>query len=240
MAADILLNLSHVRKGFGGILAVSDLNLQVRNGEILGLIGPNGAGKSTLFKLISGFERPDAGKLVFDHHDISNLPPHRICNRGIATNFQQPLPIRNLSVFDLLMVATHNRAGNAQSLPNQVKATSKRFKLDHLLNSRVGELDYASLRLLDFARAVATGCTLLLLDEPFAGQDTVDSDFLASTMDSLHREGLTIILADHIIARLESLCDRLAFMDAGRLIKIGTPNELMTDKQVKESYFGIP
>jgi branched-chain amino acid transport system ATP-binding protein len=238
MSAEILLSLNNVSKSFGGIVAVAQLDLHVYRGEILGLIGPNGAGKSTLFKLISGFERPDDGNLVFDHHHITDLTPHGICNRGIATTFQQPLAIQNLSVLNLLTVAAHSRSRDVQSVQSRVKRTTERFKLESILDFEVGRLDYASLRRLDFARAAATGSTLLLLDEPFAGQDDTDSDFLSSIMDSLRQEGVTIVLADHIIARLESLCDRLAFMDVGKIIKIGMPSELLADQQVRESYFG--
>jgi branched-chain amino acid transport system ATP-binding protein len=238
MSAGILLSLSNVSKRFGGIIAVSQLDLHVQTGEILGLIGPNGAGKSTLLKLITGFEQADAGSIVFDHEDISGLPPHRICHRGIAITFQQPLGIQNLCVFDLLAVAAHNRSLDARSVLARVKITAEKFRLNSMLDCEAGRLDYGALRRLDFARAVATGCKLLLLDEPFAGQDNSDSDFLSSILDELRQEGLTIVVADHIIARLEALCDRLAFMDAGRMVKIGRPSEVLSDTEVRKSYLG--
>ncbi len=252
-----LLEVRSVSKLFGGLAALSGLDLHVDQGEIVSVIGPNGAGKTTLFNSVTGLYEPDAGDILFEGQGIVGLKPSQITKLGISRTFQTVHLFSNMSVLENVMVGQHCRGragflGSVLRLPRQrreeerireVAANSLAFFGARLSGYRQDQpafvLSYANRRRLEIARAMATEPKLLLLDEPTAGMNPKETQELTDQIWRLRRErGLTILVIEHDMRVVKGVSDRVVALDYGRKIAEGTYDEVAHDEQVIEAYLG--
>jgi branched-chain amino acid transport system ATP-binding protein len=237
-----LLSVRGVTKRFGGLVAVSNVDLIVAKGEILGLIGPNGAGKSTLFKLIAGIDAPSSGTIAFAGRRISGSRADRICRLGVACTHQIVRPFPHLSVLDNVMVGAFFGRVPAPHSPHQ----ARQIALDMLefcgLASRASDparvLTLAGRKRLEIARALATGPALLLLDEVLAGLNHTETDRTIELVRSILGRGTTIVMVEHNLRAVRGLCSRIAVMAQGQKIADGDPAAVLADQNVIDSYLG--
>ncbi len=237
--SDYLLDVKQLNKHFGGLHAVRDVSLQVRQGEIVGILGPNGAGKTTLFNLLTGFIPCDEGTVSFQGRSLRGMKPHRIVNLGVARTFQLCRPFVGMSVIENVLVG---------SLGPRVSDVDLVARAMHLL-SEVGLvekadtpselLSYGDLRRLEIARALATDPELLLLDEPFAGLGSAEIESISALIRKLHAEkNLTILLIEHKLREFMQLVSRVVALDFGEVIAEGIPAEIVNHPRVIEAYIG--
>jgi branched-chain amino acid transport system ATP-binding protein len=238
-----LLRIDDVNKNFGGFVALDNINVEIRKGERFGLIGPNGSGKTTLVNCISGALRPNKGAIVFAGVDITLLPANQRSHRGIARSFQIPRPFRSMTVLENLMVALDfaahrhlleteaHRRDSAMSILTRIGLASK-------AHTATGTLTQVELRKMELARAMATGPKLLISDEAMAGLSTSEVDEVLDLLLSLGSEDIAIIMIEHIMQAVMRFSERVMCLDAGKIIAIGAPGEVMANPRVQEAYLG--
>ena len=236
---------------FGGLAAVSDLSFAVEAGEIRGLIGPNGAGKTTLFNVISGFYRPDAGRVVYDGGDIAGLPMHEIAARGLVRTFQHSALFRELTLTENILVGGHLRQrpgffSSALGLDRRrrdenaerARETLDFFGLADRRDDPAGELPHGLQRILGIAVAMAAEPKTLLLDEPFTGMNPEETRQMMELTRKIRDRGVTILLVEHDMRAVMGLCARVTVVNFGRLLFEGSPDEIREHPEVIEAYLG--
>lgn len=223
---------------FGGLVAVNNVSLTLKPGEILGLIGPNGSGKTTLLNMLSSVLQPSEGSVNFGDVSLTRVPSHKIAEHGIARTFQNIRLFSDLSVHQNVLVAalsTHNGV----DADARARGALARLGVATLANENAGNLSYGDQRRVEIARALACQPTLLFLDEPAAGMNRQETDALMETLRDLTRDlGIGILLVDHDLALINQLCDRLVVLNEGRLIAEGTPETIRKDPAVIKAYLG--
>ena len=242
-----ILTLSAVRKVFGETEIIRGVDLELRDGQRHALIGPNGAGKSTLFHLISGHYAPDEGRIIYDGHEIQGASPEYINRLGLARSFQITNIFPKLSVFENLRIAVMRRHGLQNTLWRFISSyATVREDTDRLLeqvrlqgrrDAIAGELSYSEQRSMEIAMALASEPKVILLDEPMAGMSHEETDYAIDLIKSA-TQGRSLLIVEHDMDAVFSLCDRISVLVYGQVIATGTPEEIRNNQKVKEAYLG--
>lgn len=236
-----ILEAEGLNKHFGGLAATTAVNIDVRQGEILGLIGPNGAGKTTLFNLLSGALKPDSGTIRFKGIDLTGLKPHQISRMGIARTFQSVKIFSRMSVFNNAFLGHLFGRGHSATASVARKETAEILEfveLSQLQDLRATDLILANQKRLEVARALATNPDLLLLDELMAGLTPTEIAQAMELVKKIRDRGVTIVMIEHVMKAIMSICDRIVVLHHGEKIAEGTPEEIARDKTVIEVYLG--
>lgn len=248
-----ILDIKDITQEFGGLRALDRVSITVNEHNIFGLIGPNGAGKTTLFNIITGIYKPTSGRILFRGQPTQGLPSHRIARRGIGRTFQNIRLFKKLSALDNVRVGMYASRGSGiiasiLRLPASARAERANIKKAYELLEMVGlaergmelagNLPYGEQRKLEIARAMALSPSLLLLDEPAAGMNASEKEELLVLIRRIRSLGITILLVEHDMNVVMSVCDRIAVLDYGRKIAEGSPDEIRNNEQVIQSYLG--
>jgi branched-chain amino acid transport system ATP-binding protein len=235
-----LLEVEGLTRRFGGLLAVDALGFSVGSGEIVGLLGPNGSGKTTVLNLLSGVLRPDAGRVAFRGQAIAGKPAHQIARLGVARTFQLVRPLASLSCRENVLtgLAFGRRGAWGAAARAEADGLLERVGLGSVRESLPDELTYIDQKRLELARALALQPELLLLDEWLAGLNPTELEQGIALVRSLSAAGITILLVEHVMDAIRSLCHRCLVMNTGRLIASGLPAEVLADREVIRAYLG--
>ena len=235
------LEVKNVSVSFAGLVALADVDINVEEGEILGLIGPNGAGKTTMVNIISGYYTPNTGQVLISGKDVTGRPPDWICRQGLGRTFQ------GVRLFPMLTVEENVEAAVLKSAARQKRRSTRQIAREllaaHSLNAvahlQAGTLPHGDQRRLGLVRALATRPTFLLLDEPAAGLNETETEEMLHTIASIRESvGCGILVIEHDMGLIMRLCDRIHVLNGGRTICVGTPDEVSASPEVIEAYLG--
>jgi branched-chain amino acid transport system ATP-binding protein len=236
-----ILAFEKISKRFGAVVVAQEIDLELAEGEALGIIGPNGAGKTTLFGIASGTVAPDAGRVIFAGIDITRLAPERRCRMGIGRSFQIPQPFGGMSVFENLVVAAAFGGGRRErEVYSQCVDLLERCGLAGKANRTAGSLTLLDRKRLELARALATQPRVLLLDEVAGGLTEHECRALIDLIRTIRHRALSIIWIEHVVHALVAVVDRLVVLHGGAFIGAGDPKSVINAPAVREIYMGIP
>jgi branched-chain amino acid transport system ATP-binding protein len=248
-----MLKINGLTKHFGGLAAVSNFDMNINYGEVVGLIGPNGAGKTTVFNLITGFIRPTKGQVMFEQSDITGQPTHSIAEKGVVRTFQLNAFLQDMTVLQNALVSCHlnPKAGVWEAILNipgyrkkeqyacdHAMDTLKFLGLDSVKDELAQNLPHGHQRLLGIAMALSANPKLLLLDEPLAGMNAAEVRESLMFINKIRSAGTTVLLVEHNMRAVMELCDRVVVMSFGCKIAEGLPDEIRRNKDVIEAYLG--
>lgn len=235
----LALSVQGLCKSYGALTVTHDVSFDVAEGSALGIIGPNGAGKTTLFNLITGAQRPNAGKILAFGQDIARLDARRRCHLGFARSFQVPQPFAGLTAYENVLIASaYGRGLSEHAARAPAGAALESTGMSHLADRLAGSLTLLDRKRLELARALATGPRLLMLDEIAGGLTEAECQALIELIRKIHADGTTIIWIEHVLHALLAVVDRVMVLDFGRVIAEGAPAEIMKDPQVAAVYLG--
>jgi branched-chain amino acid transport system ATP-binding protein len=237
-AGTTILGTSKLGKSFGGFQALKNVDLSVREGQILGIIGPNGAGKTTLFNLIAGALRPSSGRVTFQGSDITRLPPHRRLRKGIARTFQLIHPFASLSVHDNAMTAAMASGASRKVAQERAAQAVELLGLGKLAHKRAAGVNAVEGKRLEVARALATEPSVILLDEIFSGLNADEVDELVGVVNGIRDRGVTVLVIEHNVRAIRAVAEHVVAIVQGSVVSAGTPEQVFADPRVVESYLG--
>ena len=250
---DTILDVKGVRKTFGGLVALDDVNINVKKGLLTMLIGPNGSGKTTLINCITGFYRPDRGRVWFDGKEITRWPPHKVYETGLVRTFQIPQPFQNLTILENLLTAHRGNPGESflkalfrrSWLTEEEKATEMAFKflellnLDHMWDRPATHLSGGQMKLVEAGRAIMSGAKMLLMDEPAAGiYPKLAHEVFYYLTEMKKKLGVTFLIIEHRLELVLPYVDHVYAMSRGKIVSEGSPEKVLSDPIVIESYLG--
>jgi branched-chain amino acid transport system ATP-binding protein len=248
-----VLSIEHIAVHFGGLVAISDMNFVVNEGEVVSLIGPNGAGKTTAFNVITGFLRPSSGEVRYRGSSLNNLKPHEVTSLGLARTFQRTSVFQSVSVFENVMIGLHRRGRSRLwdtllALPrerqseNELKARAGEILalvgIERRSRELAGSLAYGDQRLLGVALALATDPSMLLLDEPVSGMNATETARFMRLLDRLRGLNITILLVEHDMPMVMGVSDRVIVLNYGKIIAEGAPAAIQGNPEVIQAYLG--
>ena len=249
----VVLSIEHVAVNFGGLVAISDLNLTVCDGEIVGLIGPNGAGKTTAFNVFTGFLRPTDGEVRYRGTLLNGLKPHKIAGLGLVRTFQRTSIFQNNSVFENVLIGLHRQARSTvwdtllvlprekaaeRDLADNAHEILRLVGLEPRSAELAGALPYGEQRLLGIALALAAQPSMLLLDEPVSGMNPTESAKVIKLVETIRASGVTVLLVEHDMPMVMQVSDRIVVLNYGRIIAEGPPAVIQRNPDVIRAYLG--
>lgn len=233
-----LLEIKNLTKKFGSLVANDSVSFSLEKGQIVGLIGPNGAGKTTLFNCISGFYKVTGGKVIYNGEDVTDLPAHAMAQKGVIRTFQVVRPFNEMSVLDNVLVGAFLRTTDTDAAQEMAKRCLADCHLGDLAGKPAGDLTIGQKKRLEVARALATGPTLLMLDETMAGLTTTEIREAVDLVCRIRDRGITLLVVEHIMEAIMPIADKVVVLDGGVRIAEGPPEEIINDERVIKAYFG--
>jgi len=233
-----LLSVTGITKTFGGVMANREISFDVKPGELVGVIGPNGAGKSTLFDLITGFQRPDAGRVTFDGHDVTGWRPDRISHLGVGRTFQKLKPFAGMTALENVMVGAFQKTSDVAEARAAAMTALEQVGLGARAEAHARGLSTGQRKRLELARALATRPRLLLLDEVTGGVDQATVPGLIRLVRELHATGLALIVIEHNMRVIMEISQRVVALQLGQVIADAAPAEIVRDRRVIDAYLG--
>lgn len=243
MSREVVLETRDIWKRFGGIIALRNINIKIFKGELLGIIGPNGSGKTTLFNIITGFLKPDKGRIILSGEDVTGFPPHEMVKRGVVRTFQLVKPFMGMNVLDNIRVALYMRHGlmsrvSEREIIGEAREILKMIGLSHREDVSADSLSHGEKKKLEIGRALALKPKILLLDEPTGGLTTAEIDDIIRLIKDIHENGTTVVVVEHNMRVIMNLSERLIALNSGVVIAEGDPKDVVSNPEVVKAYLG--
>ena len=232
------LRTQNLVKSFRSRKVVNRVNIEVKQGEIVGLLGPNGAGKTTTFYMVVGLTRPDEGQVLLNDEDVTHFPMHKRAKKGVSYLPQEPSVFRKLTVEDNILAVLESQKLSAFDRKKRARSLLREMNILHIKDSMAYTLSGGERRRVEISRALATSPVFILLDEPFAGIDPIAVSDIQSIISQLKKRGIGVLITDHSVRETLSITDRAYIINEGEIISSGSPQQVAQDDKVKQIYLG--